>query len=260
MTRPVGGRRVTSRASDIFGITFPRMIRPHGFATETPDTNYGTMHESLDPQRKRDLRALSLASALFSAICLCLSLGVSKLPLFDTSPTIAFSEQVYQASLRWDVLHFENIASHGRVFEHEWAFLPGAPFLIWLGKRISLAFTQSEDWASLLLLPILLVAVLDATRIIYQLTLHIMKSHRVAWLVGLLSIISSSPATLRLAPYAEALFVCLSYRGTNTGCICMLSHSMARFVRYVSLCKTRVVACYGVFLPCYVFPLERHRI
>ena len=73
-------------------------------------------------------------------------LSTALLSPFDSSPKLVLSADVppWMASLlRWDVFHFGYVASHGPVYEHEWAFLP--PFSLvmsWSGSVLaSLGFS-----------------------------------------------------------------------------------------------------------------------
>jgi phosphatidylinositol glycan class V len=101
--------------------------------------------------------------------------------------------------LRWDALHFAQIARRGYVYEHEWAFLPGLPFLLSLSP----------------LAPTLLSLVIayDASSTIYRLSLHHLGSPALARLTTILALLPSSPVTLFLAPYSEPFFTYLSYKG-----------------------------------------------
>ncbi|KAK0461400.1 glycosyltransferase family 76 protein [Desarmillaria tabescens] len=62
---------------------------------------------------------LTVAARLLTTF---LAFLASYLPLFDASPVKSW--------LRWDVFHFSHIAREGYVYEHEWAFFPGLPFVI----------------------------------------------------------------------------------------------------------------------------------
>ncbi|KAJ4468226.1 glycosyltransferase family 76 protein [Lentinula aciculospora] len=124
------------------------------------------------------------------------------LPLFDASPSLVRISQWSKPLLRWDVFHFAHIAEHGYVYEHEWAFFPGLPFVMRL-------FSGSN-----ILLAVSITAVtFDTTTVLYHLTLHHFGSSNLAFLAAILSLLPSSPATLRLAPYTEPFFTYLSYRG-----------------------------------------------
>ncbi|KAJ7129822.1 glycosyltransferase family 76 protein [Mycena crocata] len=104
--------------------------------------------------------------------------------------------------LRWDALHFHHIARSGYVYEHEWAWLPGLPFLLSLFPNSLLAPTLVS-----------LAIACDMTSTMYSLSLHHLGSPALARLAAVLSLLPSSPATLFLAPYTEPFFTYLSYKG-----------------------------------------------
>lgn len=58
-----------------------------------------------------------------------------------------------------------------------------------------------------------MAVVCDSTHVLYDLSLHHFRSHSLAFLSAALSVFSSSPAALKLAPYNEPFFTYLSYRG-----------------------------------------------
>ncbi|KAF8917812.1 GPI mannosyltransferase 2 [Mucidula mucida] len=138
------------------------------------------------------LRLFALTVAVRLAVFLLASFSASFLPLFDSSG----ASNPY---LRWDAIHFQHIAQAGYVYEHEWAFLSGLPFLL---RILPTPVFQ-----------LLSVAVdLGTTHALYYLSLE-MLGEKIATLTTLLSLLPSSPATLRLAPYNEPFFIFLSYRG-----------------------------------------------
>ncbi|KAJ6558584.1 glycosyltransferase family 76 protein [Mycena vulgaris] len=104
--------------------------------------------------------------------------------------------------LRWDALHFLHIARSGYVYEHEWAWLPGLPFLLSLFPNSPLAPTLLS-----------LAIACDASETMYSLSLHHLGSPALAKLAAVLALLPSSPATLFLAPYTEPFFTYLSYKG-----------------------------------------------
>ncbi|KAF9047295.1 GPI mannosyltransferase 2 [Panaeolus papilionaceus] len=120
------------------------------------------------------------------------------LNLFDHSPPFN------HPFLRWDSIHFLNIAQQNYLYEHEWAFLPA------ISTVIKLFNWPQNSW--LLHVFILLLGV-DSCRTIYNLTLLKFKSKSYATLVALLSLIPTSPITLWFAPYNEPFFTNLSYHG-----------------------------------------------
>jgi len=122
--------------------------------------------------------------------------------------------------LRWDAIHFFHIAQYSYVYEHEFAFLPGIAFVLNIGAKIfkhvsswtdSATASPYEMLAAHLLLSTLVTC--DAIQTLYRLTLHHTGAPQLALLTGYLSLVSSSPATLHLAPYTEPWFTWASYRG-----------------------------------------------
>ncbi len=135
---------------------------------------------------------LTVAARLLTVF---LAFLASYLPLFDASPVKSW--------LRWDAFHFLHIAREGYVYEHEWAFFPGLPFVI---RRIE---PDSIQWHMLMT-----AIACDTSVTLYRLSKHHLRIPSLAFLATLLSLLPSSPATLRLAPYAEPFFTYLAYKGT----------------------------------------------
>ncbi|PBK91344.1 mannosyltransferase [Armillaria gallica] len=134
---------------------------------------------------------LTVAARLLTAF---LAFLASYLPLFDASSVKSW--------LRWDAFHFSHIAREGYVYEHEWAFFPGLPFVI---RRIE---PDSIQWHMLMT-----AIACDTSVTLYRLSKHHLRIPSLAFLATLLSLLPSSPATLRLAPYAEPFFTYLAYKG-----------------------------------------------
>jgi phosphatidylinositol glycan class V len=111
--------------------------------------------------------------------------------------------------LRWDAFYFAHIAKNGYVYEQEWAFFPGTPLIM----KYAGSILGNEGWAAVLQGGALVALVCDTTFVLYDLTLHHLHSESLAFLVSLLSLLPSSPATLRFAPYTEPFFTYLSYHG-----------------------------------------------
>lgn len=163
----------------------------------------------------RLLRMLSVGTWLLSALLLYLA---SYLPLFDSSPRVVLdgNDSLF---LRWDAFHFGHIAKEFYVYEHEWAFFPGLPlFIMRLGAFVLhwLGILQSSSpftWGNVLKSGALLVTTTGANTTLYELTLRLTGSPQMALLSSLLSLLPSSPATLRLVPYTEPFFTFLSYKG-----------------------------------------------
>ncbi|KAF8070286.1 glycosyltransferase family 76 protein [Lyophyllum atratum] len=147
---------------------------------------------------------LTLLSRLLSFLVLIVAHRL--LPLFDASPRLVPQAAWFQPLVRWDSLHYQAITNNGYTYENQWAFLPGTPFLMHV-----LRFGASNSF----LWPLALLAVAsDMTQTLYELTRHhFPASPSLARLVCLLSLLPSSPATLHFAPYGEAFFTWLSYKG-----------------------------------------------
>lgn len=164
----------------------------------------------------RLIRVLSVSTWLLSTLLLYLA---SYLPLFDSSPRVLL-DGLDSPFLRWDVFHFGHIATEGYVYEYEWAFFPGLPFFVMRAGAFvlhSLGILQSSGaftWGNVLKSGALIVASTGANTTLYELTLKLTDSTQIAFLSSLLSLLPSSPATLRLVPYTEPFFTYLSYKGT----------------------------------------------
>ncbi|KAI5889799.1 glycosyltransferase family 76 protein [Schizophyllum commune H4-8] len=165
------------------------------------------MDQKIEQQRYRDdrarLRTLSYASR--ALLILFALLASYLLPPFDASAKAdSFTAPWSDALVRWDVFHFAQIARGGYQYEHQWAFFPGLPWLL-----RATAFKERDY----LLGGALLVLLCDTTLVMYDLSLLALGNRDAALLSAMLSLLPSSPATLRLVPYAEPFFTYLSYRG-----------------------------------------------
>ena len=146
-------------------------------------------------------------------------IAAAKLPSFDSSAATVVDSAWERALLRWDVFHFLHIAQSGYEFEYEHAFFPGSPRIMRLGSKLLDAIFGSGDrtWTFLLSGHLATAAVaVGSVRILYDLTLCHFGSPSMAFLVSILSLMSSSPATLRFAPSTEPFFTFLSYKGPFT--------------------------------------------
>lgn len=145
----------------------------------------------------------SVLSLLVSALSyLLLYVANAVLPLFDKSPVLAPVSPALNPLLRWDSFHFFHIAQSGYIYEHEWAFFPGTSIL-----------TRYLRHSSLLLILVLAAIACDSTRTLYLLSFHHLQSHSLAHMAVIISLLSSSPVTVRLVPYSEPFFTYLSYKG-----------------------------------------------
>ncbi|KAI0082022.1 mannosyltransferase [Panus rudis PR-1116 ss-1] len=181
--------------------------------------------EKLVATRRAHVRQLQYASILTWLFGAALLLAASHLPLFDSSPKVLLDVQernlywyTTYSLLRWDVFHYGHIAKEGYVYDYEWAFLPGLPIAMRTGARVIswLGISTSEDvlsWGNLLTGGLLLSLCCGTTTTLYDLTLELTGSPNIAFLSALLSLLPSSPATLRFVPYTEPFFTYLSYQG-----------------------------------------------
>ncbi|KAF9650892.1 hypothetical protein BDM02DRAFT_3185046 [Thelephora ganbajun] len=165
-----------------------------------------------DGLRKWHRRQLLIFASSSQALVLLLLFLSSYLPLFDSSPWTVLDKSTTlwatSSLLRWDVFHL-GFAAEERMYEHQWAFFPGVPNLIkFLGQ-----ITSNDSWATFLQGSTLLATALDSTLVLYELGLCHLKSPSLSFLSATLSLLPSSPATLRHAPYAEPFFTWASYRG-----------------------------------------------
>ncbi|GJE96715.1 glycosyltransferase family 76 protein [Phanerochaete sordida] len=171
--------------------------------------------------RAQHLRALRLLSLSSLALTIFLTFAASELPLFDSSPHLLLPKQqsllrrIAQPLLRWDTLYFAHIAQEGYVYEQEWAFFPGAPFVMRTAGEL-LRRLQADDSltvAHLLAGGGLASLLCGTTTTLYDLTMHYFGSPSIAYLTCVLSLLPSSPATLRFSASTEPFFTYLSYRG-----------------------------------------------
>lgn len=174
----------------------------------------------------RVLRVLSIANRMLIAISLYL---LARLPLFDSAPSITSNSSPF---LRWDAFHFAHIAENGYVHEYEWAFFPGITFVMRMAGNALHFLKRTEgpvSWDDLLQGGALAALACDSTTTLYRLTLNHFGSPHVAMVASLLSLMPSSPATLRFAAYSEPFFTYLSYRGRI---LCSLLLSLLKIVHF----------------------------
>ncbi|TFY79432.1 hypothetical protein EWM64_g4582 [Hericium alpestre] len=164
------------------------------------------------------LRLLTLFSVL-SRICIIgLVWLTSKFPQFDSSAQTLLDETAYPFTstlLRWDAFHFAQIAQEGYVYEYQWAFFPGTPAIMNVLARLVKFVTGSTipvGWVDVLRAGGIAALLCDSTHTLYHLSLHHLGSPSLAFLAALLSLLPSSPATLRFAGYTEPFFTYLSYK------------------------------------------------
>ncbi|KAG8217914.1 glycosyltransferase family 76 protein [Butyriboletus roseoflavus] len=170
------------------------------------------------PEAQAHLRTLTLLSLLSRVLIATLIISSSYvLTLFDSSPRLILNSSAppwISSLLRWDAFHFAHVAQEGHAYEHAWAFFPALPFIMRVsGHILSRVGLSSADITAPLLGGAMLAAASDSTRVLYRLSLHHLRSSSAAFLATALSLLSSSPATLRFAPYSEPFFTYCSYRG-----------------------------------------------
>ena len=165
-----------------------------------------------DRLKKRHRKELLIFTLASHALLLLLLFLCSYLPLFDSSPWAVLDKSTTSwatsSLLRWDVFHLRAAADE-RMYEHQWAFFPGVPIFTESLGRIA----PTDDWATFLQTAVLLAMGCDSALVFYDLSLRHLKSTSLSFLSAMLSLLPSSPVTLRHAPYAEPFFTWASYRG-----------------------------------------------
>jgi phosphatidylinositol glycan class V len=163
---------------------------------------------------RRHVWVLLVLSLITRLLSLVLVFASSYLPLFDSSPSLILSTQSWTSALaRWDAFHFLHVANEGYVYEQEWAFFPGTPFVMRHAGQIIRLMDPSGSLDPLLIGGASAALICDSTLTLYRLSLHHLGSPSLAFLATVLSLLPGSPATLRLIPYSEPFFTCLSYHG-----------------------------------------------
>ncbi|KLO18377.1 glycosyltransferase family 76 protein [Schizopora paradoxa] len=158
------------------------------------------------------VKAVVLARAIGWTILILSSL----LPAFDSSAALVLDRPFFSFLLRWDAFHFVHIAKEGYAYEHEFAFFPGTPSLMRFvsGLMAFFGLTSDNGFENLLVGGAIAGLASDtAIIVLYDLTNLIFESPSFAYLCSLLFLLSSSPATLRNAPYAEPFFAYFSFQG-----------------------------------------------
>jgi Gpi18-like mannosyltransferase len=172
------------------------------------------------PARSLDHKYLLLwASVAVRCWTWVLVVLMSNLPLFDSSPAVLLpdSGKLVATLLRWDAFHFAHIARKGYEFEYQWAFFPGLPYLMrWIGRLLPGSSSSDLSWEATLAGGSMFVIPLFTSHTLYELSMHHLKSQRLAFLTCLLSLLPASPPTLYMAPYNEPIFTFLSYKGAAT--------------------------------------------
>lgn len=165
------------------------------------------------------LRLLTIYTLVARACTLLLVYLASYLPAFDSSASTLMPDTTLHLTaslLRWDAFHFAHIAQEGYVYEYEWAFFPGLPFVMNILGHINSFLRSSGENSTcvdVLLGGALAAVACSSARTLYRLSLHHLGSPSLAFLASLLSLLPSSPATLHYAAYTEPFFAFLSYKG-----------------------------------------------
>ncbi|KAL0956090.1 hypothetical protein HGRIS_002258 [Hohenbuehelia grisea] len=147
------------------------------------------------------------AVAVHAATALFLYFAATYTPLFDAAPSLYASSSPL---LRWDAFHFDHVARDGYRYEHDWAFLPGMPFVLRaLAPLANMLGVSSLTLHAIVIFPLSLLSTHD----LYQLSIVHLGSKSMARLATTISLLPASPVTLRLAPYAEPWFTAAAYRG-----------------------------------------------
>lgn len=163
----------------------------------------------------RILLLLTISSRLFTILLLGLS---SFLPQFDSSAQAIPISRWLQPLLRWDAFHFAHVSKQGYLYEHEWAFFPGAPWIMRASAKVLQLLTRSgapSDWGPFLQGAAIMALACDTPITLYHLSVHHLRSPSVAFIAASLSLLPSSPVTLYLAACSEPFFTCLSYKGEH---------------------------------------------
>ncbi|KAK8068669.1 GPI mannosyltransferase 2 [Apiospora phragmitis] len=144
-------------------------------------------------------------------------------PPYDTSTTLLsqraldFNESALDLGTkltRWDAIYFVQNARRGYLFEQEWAFGSGMPFLIStvIQSFAYLGIEPTSQWESLVGICIAHASHLLSVLVLYRLGLRIWKDPKTSLVAALLHIVS--PAGIFLsAPYQESPFALLSFLG-----------------------------------------------
>ena len=160
---------------------------------------------------QQHLKILFLSSLASRFLIILLVVLSSYLPAFDTSHELINASSLSRPLLRWDAFHFVHVADQGYKYEYEWAFFFGTPVVMRLVRWLR----ADPTLPSILLWGSMAAAACDSTSTLYHLTLHHFRSPSLAFLASLLSLLPSSPATLKFACYSEPFFALSSYKGQS---------------------------------------------
>jgi phosphatidylinositol glycan class V len=168
------------------------------------------------------LRLLLWASLAAHAVVAALVYLATFLPVFDASASTILppsTPRLVQALLRWDSFHFGAIALDDYKYEHQWAFFGLLPIHMRVGLYAARFFGLSSeaDWSAVLVAGALVALLysIHTPRALYRLSLLHLRSHNLALLAALLSVVPASPAALLFAPYTEPYFAAFSFQGAS---------------------------------------------
>lgn len=175
-----------------------------------------TLTPNVEDRHRVLLRRLSAASSFVFGLVI---VAACCLPLFDASPFLV--PDAASPLLRWDVFHFLHVARSGYVYEHEWAFLPAAP---WIIRYTLVLIGQNVVISHYIFAASISVLASETVQTMYTLSLHHLRSPHQAFLASALALLPSSPATFFFVPYNEPFFTFLTYRGA-------LGHLKSKFIQ-----------------------------
>jgi phosphatidylinositol glycan class V len=170
-----------------------------------------SLTSDVEGQHRTLLRCLSAASSLVFGLVV---VAACRLPLFDESPLLV--PDANSPLFRWDSIHFLHVARSGYVYEHEWAFLPAAPWIIRYVLTLLGPVSQNIIISHFILAASISVLASETVQTLYSLSLHHLKSPHHALLASILALLPSSPATFYFAPGTEPFFTYLTYRGMSS--------------------------------------------
>lgn len=164
-----------------------------------------------------DLLVLTVIFLGYKAILILICTLSSFLYVYDTSTSFVLKQpenilqQIITSLMRWDNVYFVTLAHRGLLFEQEWAFGPGFPYLVRLFTD-SIFFGKSLYNYALVSIIISHLFHFFSILILYHLTFKIYKSRDMAIVTSLLYVISPSGIFLS-AGYSESLFSFVTFLG-----------------------------------------------
>ena len=165
----------------------------------------------VEGQHRTLLRRLSATSSLVFGLVI---VAACRLPLFDESPLLV--PDANSPLFRWDNFHFLHVARSGYVYEHEWAFLPAAPWVIRYALALLGRVSQNIIISHFIIAAGTSVLASETVQTLYSLSLYHLKSPHRALLATILALMPLSPATFFFAPSTEPFFTYLTYRGMSS--------------------------------------------